>query len=100
MTLRLTLQATLALSLLSGGVPAGPPNAAPLRQVARRDATFVVADSVTAQLSYVTDMVVSRDNHVFVSDARLATVLELDSSGSLRRTIGRSGGGPGEFYAV
>lgn len=100
MQTRLTLQATVALSLLAGGVPTGPPTPTPVRQVARRDASFVVADSVTAQLSYVTDMAVSPDNHVFVSDARLATVLELEVSGSLRRTIGRSGGGPGEFYAV
>lgn len=100
MTLRLTLQATAALSLLSGGVPAGPPNAAPMRQMARRDTSFAVAESVTAQLSYVSGMAVSPDNHVFVSDARLPTVFELAPDGSLRRAIGRSGGGPGEFYAV
>jgi hypothetical protein len=100
MTTRLTLQATVALSLFAGGVPSGPATPTPVRQVARRDATFVVPDSVTAQLSYVSDMAVSPDDHVFVSDARLAAVFELEPSGSLRRTIGRSGGGPGEFYAV
>ncbi|MEO8635132.1 MAG: hypothetical protein ABI587_07635 [Gemmatimonadales bacterium] len=100
MTIRLTLQATVTLSLFAGGVPAGPSIPAPVRQIARRDASFVVPDSVVAQLSYVSDMAVSPDNRVFVSDARLATVFELEASGSLRRTIGRSGGGPGEFYAV
>ncbi len=100
MTNRLSLQAVVALSLCIGGVPAGPTLPAVDRQVARRDDSFVVPDSVVAQLSYVSDMAVSPDNHVFVSDARLGTVFELEPSGSLRRMIGRSGGGPGEFYAV
>lgn len=101
MTMRLTVQATLALTLLGGVGPVGLPNSAPpARLVARRDTSFAVAESVTAQLSVISGMAVSRDGHVFVSDARFPAVLELSPDGSLHRTIGRSGGGPGEFYAV
>ena len=100
MTMRLTLQATLVLSLFAGGAQPGSLVSPPARQFIRRDTSFVVADSVTAQLSFVSDIVVSPDSHVFISDARLPAVIELEPNGSLSRTIGRRGGGPGEFFSV
>ena len=100
MTNRLTLPALMALSLWTGGAPAGSSGPLPARQVARRDSSFVVADSVAAQLSYVMDLVVAPDRRVFLCDARISLVFELAPDGSLRRTIGRSGGGPGEFNSV
>jgi len=70
------------------------------RFVAQPDASFTAPDSVDEELSYVTDMAIDADGSIFVADLRLPHVLELDSLGRLRRIIGRSGAGPGEFVST
>jgi hypothetical protein len=72
-----------------------PPTAR--RFVAEPDTAFAAPDSVDDELSYVTGMAVDADGSIFVADLRLPHVLQLDSLGGVRRFIGRSGGGPGEF---
>ncbi len=70
------------------------------RFVAEPDAAFAAPDSVDEELSYVTDMAVDADGSIYVADVRLSHVLHLDSLGGVRRIIGRSGGGPGEFVST
>lgn len=80
--------------LFAGAEPPAP------RFVAEPDAAFAAPDSVDEELSYVTDMAIDADGSIFVADLRLPHVLQLDSLGRVRRVIGRSGGGPGEFVST
>lgn len=74
--------------------------APPPRLTIQHDSTFVVPDSVLAQLTGIFNMALDRDGSLYLSDYRLPAVLQLEPSGALRRVIGRAGGGPGEFSYV
>lgn len=61
----------------------------------------LVADTIvpagSTLFSAPTELTVDGSGHLFVTDWDAATIVVLDSSGSLVRKIGRSGSGPGEF---
>ncbi len=91
------LRAGLAAVLLGGAaIPAGEL----VRRDLRPDPAFVVPDSVLVQLSSVDDIARAPDGSLYLADHRFPAVLQLEPSGALRRIIGRSGAGPGEFHAV
>jgi hypothetical protein len=71
-----------------------------VRLVAHRDASFRVPDSVLARLTSVFRMALDDDGSLYVADGGLPAVVHLDAHGTLRRLIGRSGAGPGEFNYV
>jgi len=71
-----------------------------IRRDLQRDPTFAVPDSVLVQLSWVDDLARAPDGSLYLADHRFPAVLQLEPSGALRRIIGRSGAGPGEFHAV
>jgi len=93
------LPAFVLLGVAGLGFSPGPSgdNTLPPPIVAERDPGFELPDSVTLLLSDVTDLVLADDGTLFLSDGHLPAVLQLDSTGTLRRQIGRKGSGPGEF---
>lgn len=64
------------------------------------DTSFHLADSVRAILTAVTRVVVAPDSSIYISDWQFPAILHLEQGGSLRRTLGRAGAGPGEFHQV
>lgn len=70
------------------------------RRDLQRDPTFAVPESVLVQLSSIDDLARAPDGSLYLADHRYPAVLQLEPSGALRRIIGRSGAGPGEFHAV
>jgi hypothetical protein len=91
------LRAGLAAVLLGG---AATPAGELVRRDLRPDPAFVVPDSVLVQLSSVDDLARAPDGSLYLADHRFPAVLQLEPSGALRRIIGRSGAGPGEFHSV
>ncbi len=71
-----------------------------IRRDLRPDPDFAVPESVLVQLSSVDDIARAPDGSLYLADHRYPAVLQLEPSGALRRIIGRSGAGPGEFHAV
>jgi hypothetical protein len=88
-------RAGLAAALLGAAAPADV-----IRRDLRPDPDFAVPESVLVQLSMVADIARAPDGSLFLADHRYPAVLQLEPSGALRRIIGRSGAGPGEFHAV
>jgi hypothetical protein len=86
----------IAAAVLGASHLQGPPS----RAKARRDPQFAVHDTVLAQLSAVSDLALDPDGSLYLSDFRFPAVLQLEANGTLRRTIGRAGAGPGEFRSV
>jgi hypothetical protein len=96
--MRPILLASIMLSATTlGGTPRELP---PGRLLAQRDPTFVIHDSVLAQLSGLVALALAPDGSLYLSDYRFPAVLNLEPSGALRRVVGRSGAGPGEFYSI
>lgn len=93
-----TLLRTGLIATLLGGV-AIPFDELPRRDL-QRDPAFAVPESVLVQLSSVDDLARAPDGSLYLADHRYPAVLQLEPSGALRRIIGRSGAGPGEFHAV
>lgn len=90
-------RAGLAAALL--GTAAAPADEL-IRRDLRPDPDFAVPESVLVQLSMVADIARAPDGSLYLADHRFPAVLQLEPSGALRRIIGRSGAGPGEFHAV
>lgn len=88
------------LVLLLAAAPAALPTGLPSRVDLVPDPTFVLADSVLAQLTLVSDLALDPDGSIYLVDRNFAAVLHLERSGALRRIIGRRGGGPGEFSYI
>jgi len=80
--------------------PQPEPAALLTRLAAQRDSAFVVPDSVRALLTFVSSLVVDSDSSLYLADPQLGLILQLEPTGEFRRTIGRRGAGPGEFYSV
>ncbi len=96
--MRLQLSTLVLLAAGLGSQAASRPATrfpAPVR--AERDSSFQLSDSVTGLLSFVSDLVLPGDGTVFLADEQLPSLLQLDSTGTLRRRLGRQGEGPGEF---
>lgn len=93
-------QLVAALGLGLWFQPQPEPPASPARVAAQRDPAFVVPDSVRALLTFVTSLAVDRDSSLYLADPQLGLILQLEPDGDFRRTIGRRGAGPGEFYSV
>jgi hypothetical protein len=85
------------LLLLLAGVPDEGTVTLPAAVDLTPDPLFVVADSVQAQLTFVSDLALDPDGSLYLADAMFPAVLHLEPDGSLRRILGRGGSGPGEF---
>jgi hypothetical protein len=72
--------------------PGGSSEGVPLVELAR--------SVPSVELSHVQGVAVDSRGRIFLSDAMSAEVVWLDSAGTLRGRIGRSGDGPGEFRRV
>ena len=88
------------LVLLLAAAPVALPPGLPSRADLAPDPTFVLPDSLLAQLTLVTDLALDPDGSLYLVDRNLQAVLHLERSGALRRIIGRQGGGPGEFSYI
>lgn len=75
------------------GAQQGPPGSPGLDLVRR----VRVAENDTLFLSRPTEIALSPTGHVYVTEASEARVLELAPDGTIARTFGRKGQGPGEF---
>jgi len=71
----------------------------PLRREARTLFTVGVADGGPQAFGYVADVGFDGAENLYVLDRLNARVVVFDSTGRLIRTMGRQGGGPGEFSA-
>jgi len=91
------LRVGLAAALLGG---AATPTDELIRRDLHPDPDFAVPESVLVQLSSVADLARAPDGSLYLADHRYPAVLQLEPTGALRRIIGRSGAGPGEFHAV
>ena len=96
----MSLSLLRALALAAAAVGASSITEPALHLVIHRDPAFAVPDSVLAQLTAVSDLALDADGSLYLSDFRFPAVLHLEGSGALRRTIGRGGAGPGEFYSL
>lgn len=85
----------LACSVISCGAPDAENDLVP-RLLAIPGTIFQGGEGEGA-LSTILDVDVSKDGHVFASDPQAAHVIVFGPEGTYVRTIGRRGGGPGEF---
>lgn len=65
--------------------------------VARCEFSFVVASSIEALFSDVGELDVDSQGHIYIMDYEKPVVTVLSPDGSVLRTMGREGQGPGEF---
>ncbi len=88
---------SLLVLLLLAAAPADDAALLPPADGLDPDPSFTVADSVQAQLTFVSDLALDPDGSLYLLDPRFPAVLHLEADGTLRRILGRSGSGPGEF---
>ena len=92
---------SLATALLSASSAAAPPAVAQDRPLPADFAEVYRAGGVTApdwaQFSTPTGLAFDGSGNLYVLDPQLFQVVVIDRNGELVRTVGRQGGGPGEF---
>ncbi|MCC6241408.1 MAG: hypothetical protein IT353_01150 [Gemmatimonadaceae bacterium] len=66
----------------------------------RIDPTFRNAEDANAPQTYITGLAVSPHGRVFSLDFTSKTLQIREADGSIIRTVGRRGTGPGEFTSV
>lgn len=72
------------------GLPYGAPDT-------QYDAVEIFTSDASAAFSDISSIAVTSDGDILVADAQNATITVLDHEGTVRRTLGRRGDGPGEF---
>ncbi|MGD2153530.1 MAG: 6-bladed beta-propeller [Gemmatimonadales bacterium] len=78
--------------------PETPVSAVLVQWSADRDLRIGSLNARDYILTEVADLAVGRDGTIYVAQPQEQTIRVYDSTGTFLRTIGREGGGPGEFY--